>query len=99
MMLVTYLPRVLPLVVLSKVDIPRPFMRWLKYIPVAVLASLLAPELFLDNGRPDFSFSNLFFLAAIPSFFIAAISKNIFYTVFTGMICIVLFTKIFGYCL
>lgn len=94
MLIVTYFPRVTPLVVLSRLHIPPLVLKWLKYIPVAVLASLLGPELILRGGAPDVSLHNVFLLAAFPAFFVAAKSKNLFYTVFTGMICVVLFTKI-----
>jgi branched-subunit amino acid transport protein len=43
MALVTYLPRVLPMLLLSRRTLPRAAVLWLSYVPVAVLAALLAP--------------------------------------------------------
>lgn len=43
--LVTALPRVLPLVVLSKLELPRWLADWLRYVPIAVLSALLALEI------------------------------------------------------
>lgn len=83
MMLVTYIPRMLPLVVLARVNIPQIIMDWLKYIPVAVLAALLAPELMVVNG--NISFINAGVVAAVPCFIVAFRTKNLFYTVFVGM--------------
>lgn len=90
MMLVTYLPRMLPLVTLSRVNIPPLFIRWLHYIPAVVLSSLLAPELLLDGTKINISFDNVFLLASIPSFLIAVKTKNLFLTVFTGMLAVVI---------
>jgi branched-subunit amino acid transport protein len=42
---VTAIPRVLPLVALSRMDLPGWLLGWLRYVPVAVLAALLAIEL------------------------------------------------------
>jgi branched-subunit amino acid transport protein len=41
---VTAVPRVLPLVALSRVALPAAVMAWLRHVPVAVLAALLAIE-------------------------------------------------------
>jgi len=43
--LVTALPRVLPLVALSRLQLPPWLAGWLRYVPIAVLAALLAIEL------------------------------------------------------
>ena len=43
--LVTAVPRVLPLVVLSRLRLPAWLVDWLGYVPIAVLSALLALEL------------------------------------------------------
>lgn len=95
MMLVTSLPRILPLVILSRVSIPPLVLQWLKFIPVAVLASLLAPEVLMTNGDLNLALTNPFLLASVPCFAIALYSRNLFYTVFTGMACIIIIGKVF----
>ncbi len=94
MMLVTYIPRMLPLVVLSKCDMPPLVMRWLKFIPVAVLASLLGPEILLADNTLNLSLNNTYLLAALPSLLVALTSKNLFLTVFTGMGAMIIITRI-----
>lgn len=94
MMVVTYIPRMLPLVILSRMQIPPLVLKWLGFIPLAVLASLLGPELLLKDAGLNLSLNNPFLLAAIPSFFIAAKTKNLFYTVFMGMGCMIIISKI-----
>ncbi|MDD2402185.1 MAG: AzlD domain-containing protein [Clostridia bacterium] len=96
MMLVTYIPRMLPLVVLSKMNIPPLVLNWLKYIPIAVLASLLAPEIFMNETGLDISLNNQMLLAAIPAFIVASLTKNLFYTVFSGMGAIIIISRFLG---
>lgn len=90
MTIVTYLPRVLPLAVLSRINVSKGLLEWLSYVPVAVLAALLAPELLLKDGQLFLSPGNTYLLAAIPSFIAGMYSKSIFLTVVTGMATVVL---------
>lgn len=94
MTLVTYIPRMLPVTLLSKVKIPDLVVRILKFVGPAILAALLAPTLFINNGSIDISLQNNFLLAAIPTFFTAYFSKSIFTTVFAGMVFIYILTLI-----
>lgn len=93
MMFVTYLPRMLPLVVLSRVKIHPLVLSWLQYIPVSILTALLAPEILMKEGQMAVSCDNPALLAAFPTFLVAIISKNLFYTVLVGMLAMVLLTK------
>lgn len=95
MALVTYIPRVLPLWFLSSRSLHPSFMRWLEMIPPAVLAALLAPSLFLHKDAAGaeqlfFSTDNVFLLAAVPAFLVAAKTKSFFGTVATGMVAVAL---------
>ncbi|NLM10230.1 MAG: AzlD domain-containing protein [Clostridiaceae bacterium] len=97
MSIVTYLPRVLPIIVLSKTEAPEWFMRWLKYIPVAVLSALLVPEILVSENVVNLSLTNKNLLAAIPCFLIAYKTKNLFITVITGIIAMLILNLIFAY--
>ena len=95
MALVTYLPRMLPLWLLSSRELHPAFLRWLGMLPPAVLAALLAPALFLrDDGAGAkslfFSLDNVFLLAAVPTFIVAYMTKSFFGTVAAGMACVAL---------
>ena len=91
MSLVTFIPRVLPILALSRRNLPKMVESWLSYVPVAVLAALLAPSLFAPNGAVNLSFTvNPAFWVSIPVFIIAAFTRNLFVTVLSGMILIAL---------
>jgi branched-subunit amino acid transport protein len=90
MAVVTYIPRVVPLLLLSSKELNPTLMRWLEMIPPAVLAALLAPGLFLQNGPDEtrvifFSMDNVFLLAAIPSFIAGWVTRSFFGTGAVGM--------------
>jgi branched-subunit amino acid transport protein len=90
MALVTYIPRVLPLILLSSKELNPTLLRWLEMIPPAVLAALLAPALFLQTGtngeRSIFlSLDNTFMLAAIPTFIAGWLTRSFFGAVAVGM--------------
>jgi branched-subunit amino acid transport protein len=96
MLVVTYLPRLIPMLVLSRTEIPRGFRCWLEFVPAAVLSALLAPSILLQNGslalRPD----NAYLLAAVPTLIVAVRFKNIFLTVLCGIACLLLIRLTLG---
>jgi len=89
MALVTCLPRVVPILLLSGKKMPKTVERWLSFVPPAILAALLAPELFLDRNDPTapiLVFSSVYLKAAIPAFIVAWKTKSLFGTVATGIV-------------
>ncbi len=85
--LVTFIPRVLPLMLLSQMELPKWAIRWLKHIPVAVMAALLTQDLLLSENEFSISSNILKLLAAIPAFIIAIMTKSLLGTVVVGIIC------------
>jgi branched-subunit amino acid transport protein len=93
--LVTFLPRWLPLVYLTKYSLPSWLVEWLDLIPAAILSALLLPELVtsgeprtLDLLRPEL-------VVAIPTFLFAIFSKSLGGTVIVGMLLYWLAGKVF----
>lgn len=82
---VTALPRVLPLALLSRITMPAWLVAWLGYVPIAVLAALLAIEVTLVDGRPALSADNPALLAIVPALTVAAITRSLIATVATGV--------------
>ena len=85
MAVVTYLPRLLPTLFLSGRNLRPLLIAWLRLVPPAVLAAMLAPLLLLRENRVDLGFDNLFFWAALVAFPVAWKSKSLFATVVVGM--------------
>ena len=90
MALVTYLPRLLPALVLAQRSLHPALARWLSFIPCAVLAAMLLPSLLIQEGRIALEPDNIFLWAALPSFLVAWRSKGLFGAVAVGMACVAL---------
>ncbi len=93
--LVTFLPRWLPLVYLTKRSLPSWLVEWLDLIPAAILSALLVPEL-LTGGTPrilDFTRPEL--MVAVPTFLFAIFTKSLGGTVVVGMLIFWLAGKFF----
>ena len=67
MALVTLIPRVMPVTLLA---------RWLSFVPVSVLAALVAPDLLLADGKLNISGDNLFLIATFPTLLICWYKKG-----------------------
>lgn len=87
---VTYLPRVLPMLLLSGRNLAPWIAKWLSFVPATVLAALLAPGLLCPQGKLDLSLDNLFLLVAAPTFLVAWKFKSFFGTVAVGMVLVAL---------
>ncbi|BBD09899.1 AzlD domain-containing protein [Desulfovibrio ferrophilus] len=85
MALVTYIPRAVPLLALASRNLPPVVVRWLGYVPTAVLSAMLAPCLLLEDGAVNLGVDNLFLLAAIPTFLTAIFTRSFFGSVAMGM--------------
>ena len=81
---VTYLPRLLPMLLLSNKELPRWFGIWLKYVPTAIFGSLIFSEVFIQGDRIVFSLTSPQLLASIVAFFVAIRSGSIPLTVGAG---------------
>ncbi len=90
MMAVTYLPRALPVLALARRSLPEAVIRWLGFIPVAVLSAMLLPSLIVTEKGLDFSAQNIFLWAAIPTFLICWKTRSFVGAIVTGMGCVAL---------
>lgn len=84
--LVTYLPRMLPLMILSRRRLHPWLKEWLELIPAAILSALIAPMLFTQStprllflGKPEL-------LAAVPTLLFAIKTRSLAGTVIIGML-------------
>lgn len=90
MMLVTYIPRALPLMLLSTRQLNPVLVRWLSFVPAAVLAALLAPDLLLRQGELHLALDNVYLVAALPAALVMFLTGSFFGTVAVGMAAVAL---------
>ena len=84
--LVTFLPRWLPLVYLTKRSLPAWLVEWLDFIPAAILSAILLPALVTDSATRSVVLWRPEFIVAIPTFLIAILTKSLGATVIVGMV-------------
>ncbi len=84
--LVTYLPRALPLVALSRRSLPEWLVEWLELIPVALLAALVAPTLLAAPDPRELDLSRPEFWVALPTLAFAWKTRSLGGTVVAGML-------------
>ena len=82
---VTYLTRVLFIVGMKGDKLPPFIVRWLSYVPVAVLAAIIFPMLAAPEKRLDLTYTNPYLIAGAAASVIALLTKNLIITVIGGM--------------
>jgi branched-subunit amino acid transport protein len=90
---VTLIPRIVPLVMLSRIKLSGRVARWLGYVPVAVLAGLLAQSVLFPEGRLSLPPENLDVIAVIPVLAIAVRTRSLMGTVATGVVIMALLRR------
>lgn len=93
--IVTFIPRVLPLIILSRVQLPEWGKRWLNYVPIAVMAALVGQELLIQDGKMTAFQNNLELFAAIPTVITAILTRSLLGTVVVGIVSIMVLRFIF----
>jgi branched-subunit amino acid transport protein len=83
--LVTYIPRWLPLFLLSRRRLPEWFVEWLDLIPVAILSALIFSDLFVAGDPRHLELLQTKSIVAIPTFLFALKTGSLGGTVILGM--------------
>ena len=87
MAVVTYLPRMLPMLLLNNREIPEKIVRWMSFIPVSIFAALIISDIFFwENQFSINPLENLKLIPAIVVFFIAYKTKNIMWSIVFGVV-------------
>ncbi len=83
--LLTFLTRLSFIALLERIQLPAAFQRALRFVPIAVLSAIIAPEIgYLDNAL-FLSPQNPRLLAAIIATLVAYFTKNVVWTILAGM--------------
>ena len=78
---VTFVTRYAGITVAGR-DLPDILKRWLKYVPIAVLSALIAPDALAPQGELAFGASTVALLAGLA---VAWRTRNVFWTLAAGM--------------
>ncbi|MCT2345482.1 AzlD domain-containing protein [Niallia taxi] len=92
---VTFIPRVIPIMILSRMKLSEGVQKWLYFVPIAILAAIVGQELFIQNNEISLSL-NKELLAAIVTVFIAISTRSLLWTVISGVTAFVLVRWLFS---
>lgn len=94
-MIVTYIPRMLPLVLLSKTTLPPKVERFLDNIPIAILGSILCTTLIERDGNINISFDNEYLIVGLITIVFARFVKRVDLIVLFGIVLTMLYRSLF----
>ena len=83
---VSMAPRILPVAFFSRREMPSWLKKWLSFVAPEVLGALTAVSILAPAGKIDLSGSNLYIWAFFPTLAVGLKTKNIFLTLFAGII-------------
>lgn len=92
--IVTILPRILPVMFISKINLNDRISKFLKFIPIAILSTLVVSELFIVNNKVSINTHEA--VAVIPTVIVAIKKNNLLLTVMVGVISLALLRMIFN---
>ncbi len=84
--IVTFGIRLVPIVLLGRIEIPLVVQQALRFVPPAVLTAIVVPELLYHSNQIDLSLANLRLLAGLIAIIVAWRTKNALLTIGVGMI-------------
>jgi branched-subunit amino acid transport protein len=96
MAMVTIAVRYPVLALVGKLPLPESVFRALRYVPPAVLAAIILPEMFYREGQFQLHGSNAPLVAGIVTFAIAWFSKNILLTIVGGIVMLLVLKAALG---
>lgn len=93
--LVTWVPRVLPFILVKNMKMPDIVLRWLAYIPVCILSALVI-EGFFKHEQSFVTVNWLNVAAFIPTLLVALLTKSLSKTVIAGVFTMALLRFLFA---
>jgi len=83
--LFTFATRFSFMALLERIKLPRNFQRALRFVPIAVLSAIIAPELGYSNSQLAISLTNPRLLAGLVATLVAFKTKSVIWTISAGM--------------
>lgn len=86
MAVMNFIVRFVPIAAVSRMELPRPVMRWLGYVPVAVMGAIVAGEVLTPGGEYMTPWENPYLLASIPTALVYYKTRSFLGAVIAGML-------------
>jgi len=86
MAVTNFVLRASPIQVMSRMDLPEPVRRWLSYVPVSVMAAIVALQVLRPDGHLEISLTNHYLIAAVPTAIVYRFTKSFLGATVVGII-------------
>lgn len=86
MMLVTFIPRYLPLALAGRFHIHPLLRRALDFVPIAVLTAIISQTSLIHHGKLHLATDNAHLYALVAAIVVAWLTKNTFKTILLGLL-------------
>ena len=96
MMLVTFFVRYPVMALVGKTKMPERLLRGLRFVPVAVLSAIIAPELLLRDGSPALTLANAYLAGGLVALIVAWRWGSLLSTILAGMGTFLLWRALFS---
>lgn len=83
---ITWVIRVAPFVLLSKLDLPNGVIKWLQFVPICLFTALIVEGMLDKEERFGYTFNVESIVVAIPTIIIALVTKSLTISVIVGMV-------------
>ncbi|GAB6930833.1 AzlD domain-containing protein [Paenibacillus sp. JCM 10914] len=91
---VTFVPRIIPFIVIRKIALPEVAVKWLSYIPVCIFAALIVDSLIVED-ESLLAIDWRVLAAIVPTIAAALWSKSLSITVLVGIVCMAVVRLLF----
>lgn len=85
MAIVTFVPRLLPFALASRLRLPKSMQQALSYVPIAILSVIIAQSIFYRDGVLALHIENPFLWSSLVAFITSLIQKRLFVTILMGL--------------
>lgn len=92
--LVTWLPRVIPFILVRNIELPNVVLSWLQFIPVCILSALVFQSLLNPEG-PFVTLNWESAIAFVPTLLVAVWTKSLSKTVVVGVLAVAVLRNFF----
>ncbi|MBO0992658.1 AzlD domain-containing protein [Bacillus sp. SD088] len=93
--IVTFIPRIIPFIVIRNIQLPEIVIKWLSYIPICIFTALIIDSFIIQDNESLLSIDWRIFAAIIPTLIIALWTKSLSVTVIVGIVCMAIVRFLF----
>lgn len=94
--IVTWLTRIIPFVMISKVYLSERVVKWLSFIPITLFTALIIDGVLVQQeGVMGYTINMPFLITMIPTIVVAIVSRSLTITILSGIIIMALLRWVF----